>query len=75
MALRAVVGAGRSSLGGAVRLWLLAVKDKRVTDGGGKVFSFETTGEDWQMVVHDGSRFKMAERFTVLFHTMGKQRE
>lgn len=70
-----VVEAKKTSLGRAVGQCLLAVKDMRDTNGGGKVYGFITTGEDWRMVVYDGSRFEMTEKFTILFQTMGKQRE
>ena len=70
-----VVEVKRLSLGGVVGLCLLAVKDMRDTNGGGKVFGFTTTGEDWRMVVCDGNRFEMTERFTILFDTMDEQRE
>ena len=70
-----VVEAKRSNVGSAVRQCLLALNYMRDANGGGKVFGFITTGEDWRVVVYDGNRFEMTEKFSILFDTVGKQRE
>jgi len=64
-----------SSRGEATRQCLLAMEEMRNLNGKGQVYGFITTGEDWRMVKYDGVTFQMAEKFTVLFHTMGKDKD
>ncbi|KAF8434040.1 hypothetical protein BGX38DRAFT_1221080 [Terfezia claveryi] len=70
-----IVEAKRSSIGEAMKQCLLAMRDMKGRNGGGVVFGFVTTGEDWRMIEYDGHTFQMTEKFTVLFNTMGKQKD
>jgi len=56
----------KPSLGEAIKHCLLAMKDMWSKNGGGKVYGFVTTGDDWRMVSYDGIIFWMTEKFTVL---------
>ena len=54
------------SLGEAIKHCLLAMKDMWSNNGGGRVYGFVTTGEDWRMLSYDGVTFDMTEKFAVL---------
>lgn len=70
-----IVEAKRSSIGEAMKQCLLAMRDMNGRNGGGAVFGFVTTGDDWRMIAYDGHTFQMTEKFMVLFDTMGKQKD
>jgi hypothetical protein len=70
-----VVEAKKSSLGEAKRQCLLAMKDMGDRNGGGVVYGFVTTGEQWQMLRYDGTVFTQTHNFLVLFRDMGQERE
>ncbi|KAG0643675.1 hypothetical protein HOY80DRAFT_944802 [Tuber brumale] len=70
-----VVEAKKSSLGEANRQCLLAMKDMGDRNGGGVVYGFITTGEQWQMLRYDGAVFTQTHNFLVLFRDMGQDRE
>lgn len=70
-----VIEAKRSSLGQAMKQCLLAMKDMRDKSKKGEVYGFITTGDDWRMVTYDGSKFRMTDKFTVLFDTMHRRRD
>ncbi|RPA93365.1 hypothetical protein L873DRAFT_1748747 [Choiromyces venosus 120613-1] len=69
-----LVEAKRSSLGEAKRQCLLAMKDMGDNNGGGVVYGFVTTGEQWQMLRYDGTVFTQTENFLVLFPNMGQEK-
>lgn len=69
-----MVEGNRSSLGQAMKRCLLAMKDMRDRNGGGKVYGFVTTGESWRMISCDG-RFQMTDKMEVLFDTMEGAKE
>ena len=46
-----------------------------IGNGGGKIFGLLATGEDWHVFEYDDNGFHMTDRFSLLFCTMGKQRE
>ncbi|KAF8453100.1 hypothetical protein BGX38DRAFT_1259208 [Terfezia claveryi] len=72
-----IVETKRASLGQAMKQGFLAMKDMRDNNnnGGGEVFGFITTGSNWRMVKYDGASFEMSEEMTILFKTMGSDRQ
>ena len=70
-----IVEAKRSSVGQAMKQCLLAMKDAWDNNGGGTVYGFVTTGDDWRMLSYNGSGFVITERFTVLFDGMMESKE
>lgn len=58
-----IVEANRSSLGQAMKQpeRLLAMRGMRDSNGGGMVYGFVTTGEQWQMLEYDATSFRKAE--------------
>ncbi|KAG0643672.1 hypothetical protein HOY80DRAFT_944770, partial [Tuber brumale] len=70
-----VVEAKKSSLIEAKKQCLLAMKDMGDHNGGGVVYGFVTTGEQWQMLRYDGAVFTQTHNFLVLFRDMGQERE
>jgi len=61
-----VVEAKRSSLGQAKWQCLLSLKDIGDKNGGGIVYGFVTTGEQWQVIMYDGITFTQSDRFLVM---------
>ncbi|KAG0136442.1 hypothetical protein HOY82DRAFT_624787 [Tuber indicum] len=61
-------------LGEARKQCFLSLKDMRDCNGGGTVYGFVTTGEDWRMISFDGT-FKMSNQVHLLFETMGEEGE
>jgi len=51
--------------GEALKQCLLAFKDTR-DNGGGSVYGFVTTGEQWRMIRYDGTSFVLSD----IFHTL-----
>ncbi|RPA92374.1 hypothetical protein L873DRAFT_1750523 [Choiromyces venosus 120613-1] len=70
-----VVEAKKSSLGEAKRQCLLAMKDMGDHNGGGVVYGFITTGEQWQMLRYDGTDFTQTIKFFVLSQNMRQEKE
>ncbi|KAG0634855.1 hypothetical protein HOY80DRAFT_1140366 [Tuber brumale] len=70
-----VVEAKKSSLGGAKRQCLLSMKDMGDRNGGGVVYGFVTTGEQWQMLRYGGAVFSQTDNFQVVFHSMRRRKE
>jgi len=70
-----VIEARRSSLGEAMKQCLLAMKDVRDNNGGGRVYGFVTTGESWRMLGYDGTSFALTEKIEVLFEGMYRDKE
>ena len=71
-----VVEAKRSSLGQALKMCLLVLKDMGDNnDDGSKVYGFVTTGKSWKMIEYDGVSFRMTEEMIALFPRMGKDKE
>ncbi|KAG0138697.1 hypothetical protein HOY82DRAFT_544583 [Tuber indicum] len=70
-----VMEAKKSPLGEAKRQCLLAMKDMGDQNGGGVVYGFVTTGEQWQMLCYDGAVFTQTHPFLALFRDMGQERE
>ncbi|KAG0638807.1 hypothetical protein HOY80DRAFT_965850 [Tuber brumale] len=70
-----VMGAKKSSLGEAKRQCLLAMKDIGDRNGGGVVYGFVTTGEQWQMLRYDGAAFTQTIKFLVLSQNMRQEKE
>ena len=58
-----------------MRECLLTMSDMWNNHGKGEIYGFVTTGDVWGMVRYDGSTFQMSNLFTVLFYTMGKEKE
>jgi hypothetical protein len=69
-----MVKGNRSSLGQAMKQCFLAMKDMKVRNGRGRVYSFVTTGESWRMLSYD-EIFRMTDKMEVLFDTMGGAKE
>ena len=66
-----VIEAKRSNMGSAMKQLLLSLKDMRDLNGQGPtVYGFTTTGDVWQMVIYDGSKFKVTDDFKVVFPKM-----
>ena len=70
-----IIEAKPSSHGEAMRECLLTMSDMWNNHGKGEIYGFVTTGDVWGMVRYDGSTFQMSNLFTVLFYTMGKEKE
>ncbi|RPA94614.1 hypothetical protein L873DRAFT_1700785 [Choiromyces venosus 120613-1] len=70
-----VVEAKKSSVRQAKRQCLLALKDIWDNNGGGIVYGFVTSGEQWQMIRYDGMALTQTYRFQVLFQNMGQEKE
>jgi len=70
-----VVEGKGGSVGKAMRQCLLAMKDMRDNNAGGKVYGFVTTGETWQMLEYDGEVFQKTNSFSVLFDSMDREKE
>ncbi|RPB25944.1 hypothetical protein L211DRAFT_782284, partial [Terfezia boudieri ATCC MYA-4762] len=70
-----VVESKGSSVGKAMRQCLLAMKDMRDNNRDGKVYGFVTTGETWQMLEYDGASFRKCESITVVFDSMGENKQ
>ncbi|KAG0635650.1 hypothetical protein HOY80DRAFT_981146, partial [Tuber brumale] len=70
-----VVEAKKSSLGEAKRQCLLAMKDMGDRNGGGVVYGFVTTGEQWQMLRYDGAVFTQTINFLVMAENMQQDKE
>ena len=64
-----VIEAKTSNLGSAMKQLLLSLRD---LNGQGAVYGFTTTGDDWQMIIYDGSTFTTTEKFSVMFPSMGQ---
>ena len=71
-----IIEAKTSSVGKAMRLGFLAMKDARDGNnkGQGVIYGFITTGEDWRMVKYDG-KFQITEKFTVLWDSMDERKD
>ncbi|RPA98853.1 hypothetical protein L873DRAFT_1686100, partial [Choiromyces venosus 120613-1] len=54
----------------AMKGCLLAMKDMRDRNGEGKVYSFVTTGEQWQMLECNDTLFRKTNVMTVIFDSM-----
>ena len=61
--------------GAAKQQCMLEMKDMRECNGGGEMYGFVTTGEDWQMIKYDGRAFTQTEKFAVLFRGMVDEEE
>lgn len=79
-----VMEAKKGSTGEARKQCLLAMRDcwdnndgmkEGNNDDAGVLYGFVTTGEDWAMIRYDGSTFEMTNQFTVMFETMGEEKE
>ena len=70
-----VVEAKRSNMGSAMKQLLLSLKDMRDLNGQGRVYGFATTGDCWQMVIYDGSKFEATEDFKVVFPSMAEDKK
>lgn len=68
-----VVEAKKSSVGEAKIQCLLPMKDMQSNNGGGVVFGFVTSGQQWQMIRFDDENYTQTNTFDVLFHTRGFQ--
>lgn len=65
-----VVEAKKTTLGEAKIQCLLPMLDMAAMNGGGVVYGFVTTGQQWQMLRCNGTQFTQTDTFEVLFHTM-----
>lgn len=70
-----VLEAKKSSVGEAMRQCLLAMKDIGENNGGGVVYGFVTTGEEWKMVRYEGGVFAQTHKFQALFENMEQGKE
>lgn len=68
-----VVEAKKSSVGEAKIQCLLLMKDMQSNNGGGIVFGFVTSGQQWQLIRFDDENYTQTNTFDVLFHTRGFQ--
>jgi len=62
----------KSCAGEALKQCLLALKDARDNNGGGSVYGFVTTGEQWRMIRYDGTSFVLSDIFQTLFGAVQK---
>ncbi|RPA92424.1 hypothetical protein L873DRAFT_1817612, partial [Choiromyces venosus 120613-1] len=69
-----VVEAKKSSVGQAKRQCLLAMKDIADRNGGGVVYGFVTTGEEWQMFRYDSTVFTQTCKFQALSQNMTQEK-
>ncbi|KAF8430029.1 hypothetical protein EV426DRAFT_660083 [Tirmania nivea] len=70
-----IVESRRNSVGKAMQQCLLEMKDMRDKNRDGKVYGFVTTGETWQMLEYDGASFRKNEYITVVFDSMGEDKQ
>ncbi|RPB27122.1 hypothetical protein L211DRAFT_780111, partial [Terfezia boudieri ATCC MYA-4762] len=70
-----IIEAKKASMGQAMKQILLSLKDARDNNKGSTVYDFVTTGEHWRMLSYDGTEFVMTNQFTVVFDTMGEEKE
>ncbi|RPA94609.1 hypothetical protein L873DRAFT_1814167 [Choiromyces venosus 120613-1] len=70
-----IVEPKRSSVGNPKRQCLLALKDMADNNGGGIVYGFVTSGEQWQMIRYDHMAFTQTDRFPVLFSSMRHEKD
>ena len=68
-----IVEAKKSSVGEAKIQCLLPMNDMQSINGGGVVFGFVTSGQQWQMIRFDDENYIQTNTFDVLFHTRGFQ--
>lgn len=62
----------QSTFAAAFRQLLLTLDDMWNTNGkNGVVYGFATTGEDWQMIIYNGT-FQLTDKVTVMFPRMGE---
>ncbi|PUU74766.1 hypothetical protein B9Z19DRAFT_404363 [Tuber borchii] len=62
-------------LGEARKQRLLAMKEMGEMNGGGVVYGFVTTGEEWQMLRFEGTLFTQTDNFVALFPEMAKDKQ
>ncbi|KAI5800494.1 hypothetical protein FPQ18DRAFT_301119 [Pyronema domesticum] len=70
-----IIETKKSSTGEALKQCLLSLKDARDNSGEGEVYGFVTTGEQWQMIRHDGTSFTMTNKVMATFGTMEEEKE
>jgi len=70
-----VVEAMKTAWVEAMKQCLLSMKDMRDNNGGGVVYGFVTTGQDWQMLSYDSKGFRLTESFQVVFHGMARNKK
>lgn len=72
-----VTEAKKSSLGEAMKLCLLAMKDMKNNNdgGGGEVYGSVTAGESWRMLRYDGTSFALTRKIEVLFEGMDQEKD
>jgi len=70
-----IIESKRTTVGLGIRQCLLAMFDMFKHCGNGKAYGFVTTGEQWRMIVYDGTRFQMTETFFALFGAMDTNKD
>jgi len=70
-----IIEAKRTSLGQGIKQLLLSLKDAWDNNGGGVVYGFVTTGEQWQMFSYDGTSFQKTRRLVVVLEGMEEEDE
>ncbi|KAF8427484.1 hypothetical protein EV426DRAFT_715056 [Tirmania nivea] len=69
-----VVEAKRTAMVEAMKQCLLSMKDMGDSNGGGVVFGFVTTGQDWRMLSYDCKEFRLTQSFQVVFDGMATKK-
>lgn len=70
-----IIESKSTTVGLSIRKCLLAMFDMLKHSGKGKAYGFVTTGEQWRMIVYDGTRFRMTETFFALFGAMDSNKD
>jgi len=70
-----IIESKRTTVGLGIRKCLLAMFDMFKHSRKGKAYGFVTTGEQWRMIVYDGTRFRMTETFFALFGAMDSNKD
>ncbi|KAA8892730.1 hypothetical protein FN846DRAFT_924087 [Sphaerosporella brunnea] len=70
-----IIEAKRSFVGQAMKQCLLSLKDARDNNGGGAVYGFVTTGENWRMIRYDGTSFRKTRNIMAVFDGMNEDKE
>ena len=58
-----------------IRLCSLMMRDMWNNNRKGEVYGFVTSGDIWKIMRYDGTTFRMAEKFYVMFNSMGKAKD
>ena len=69
-----IIEAKKTSLGQAKKQAFLSMKDARDNNGGGTIYGFITTGEQWQMIGYNDKGFCLSSKMIALYAGMGENK-